>query len=127
MKRLMIIPMLLVAACSSGTGTTRAPSVDRSVLTKEEIAKAGSQDAFSAVRTLRPHWLGNRGPSSIRTNVTVKVYLDGALLGGPEYLRQITTSSISSLRYLDALEATQRYGLDHGQGAILAFTRAGDQ
>jgi hypothetical protein len=80
-------------------------------------------DAFTAVQTLRPHWLSNRGPSSFRQNVTVKVYLDGNLMGGPDYLRQISIHSISSIRHMDGLEATQRYGLDHGQGAILVVTR----
>lgn len=126
MNRLALVPLIVLSvACSSSATKSASDSapLDRSVLTSEEISKSGAQDAFSAVRTLRPLWLSTRGPSSVRAPQVIKVYLDGALLGGVEYLRQITTNSVSSMRHLDGLEATQRYGLDHGQGAILVFTR----
>jgi hypothetical protein len=87
------------------------------------MLQAGYSDAFTTVQTLRPQWLRQRGALSITQRESVKVYLDGSLYGGAESLRQITTRSISSIRYLDALEATQRYGLDHGQGAIVVSTR----
>jgi len=54
---------------------------------------------------------------------SIKVYLDGSLMGGPEQLRQIQVRSISSIRFLDGLEATNRWGLDHGLGAIVVSTR----
>lgn len=125
MKRLLVLTAAAASiACSSGgTSTAATPRADRSLLTIEEIGRVGSQDAYTAVQALRPHWLTKRGTSSIRLTETIKVYLDGNLMGGPEYLRQITTNSISSIRHLDGLEATQRYGLDHGVGAILVFTR----
>ncbi len=85
---------------------------------------AGYADAFTTVQSLRPQWLRQRGVSSITQRETVKVYLDGSLLGGPEFLRQITVRSISTIRYLDGLEATQRWGLDHGLGAIVVSTRS---
>jgi hypothetical protein len=75
------------------------------------------------VQSLRPRWLRVRGVTSVAGSETVKVYLDGSLLGSPQSLRQISTHSIGSLRYLSGLEATQRYGLDHGAGAIIASTQ----
>jgi hypothetical protein len=127
MKRYLVVILAVLAACSGNTsGAAPKPRTDRSVLTLEEITKAGAQDAFTAVQALRPHWLSTRGTNSVRMPATVKVYLDGNLMGGVEFLRQITVSSISSIRHMDALEATQRYGLDHGAGAILMFTRTAD-
>jgi hypothetical protein len=125
MKRFAVLAMAAISiACSSaGTTTSSAPRGDRSLLTIEEIGRTGSQDAYSAVQSLRPTWLTKRGTSSVNLTETIKVYLDGNLMGGPDYLRQIPTNSISSIRHLDGLEATQRYGLDHGVGAILVFTR----
>lgn len=125
MKRFVVLAAAAVSiACSSGgSNTAAAPRGDRSLLTIEEINRTGSQDAYTAVQTLRPQWLTKRGTSSINLTETIKVYLDGNLMGGPEFLRQITTNSISSIRHMDGLEATQRYGLDHGVGAILVFTR----
>jgi hypothetical protein len=87
-----------------------------------EMAASGFTDAFSLVQSLRPQWLRVRGTSSLATSEYVRVYLDGSLLGGTDHLRQITTSSISTLQYLDGLQATQRWGLDHGGGAIVVST-----
>jgi hypothetical protein len=117
---------LSLACASSGPSATKART-DRSVLTTEEIGRTGSHDAYSALQALRPQWLTKRGTSTINMRETIKIYLDGNLMGGPEYLRQITITSVGSIRHLDGLEATQRYGLDHGQGAILVFTRTGRQ
>lgn len=117
--------LLMVAACagrSAGSGTR----VDRALISEEELRAAGYHDAYSTVQLLRPQWLNRRGPSTITLRESVKVYLDGSLLGGPEYLQQITVSSISSMRYLDGIEATQRWGLDHGLGAILVISRRGE-
>lgn len=93
------------------------------MISEADIRAAGSSDAFYVVQSLRPRWLQLRGPATISLRESVKVYLDGSLLGGPEYLRQINVQTISTIRYLDALEATQRWGLDHGHGAILVITR----
>ena len=84
---------------------------------------AGYTDALTTVQSLRPQWLHHRGATSINLPETVKVYLDDSLLGGPEQLRQITIRSISSMRYFDGLQASQRWGLDHGMGAIVVSTR----
>jgi hypothetical protein len=112
--------ILSLSACAARQ--PGAASSDRNLLSSEEMQKAGYVDGLLAVQTLRPLWLRMRGPTSSRAE-TIKVYLDGSLLGGPEQLRQIRTSSISSMRYYDGLEATQRWGLDHGHGAIVVSTR----
>jgi hypothetical protein len=118
--------IMVVAACSAGSGSkSSAAPRDRSMLTSAEIQKTGTMDAYAAVQALRPQWLTKRGTTSFRNAEIIKVYLDGNLMGGPEQLRQITTSSVETIRYMDGLEATQRYGLDHGQGAVLVFTKKG--
>jgi hypothetical protein len=128
MRKWLLIPILLaVTSCAGGgSGKSSATPRDRSLLTTDDIQKTGAQDAFTAVQTLRPQWLTKRGSTSFRQAEFIKVYLDGSMMGGPEQLRQITTSSIESIRYMDGLEATQRYGLDHGQGAVLVFTKKGN-
>jgi len=99
--------------------------VDYKLITEEEIQASGYTDAFRVVQSLRPQWLRSRGVTSISQRETIKVYLDGSLLGAPDQLQQITATSISSIRFYDAVEATQRWGLDHGQGAIVVSTRRG--
>ena len=126
MRRRAAIPLLaavlLLTACSSNPAPA-GPRTDRNLLSKTEIEAAGYTDAFTAVQSLRPQWLRARGVSSLNQSESIKVYLDGSLLGGTDQLKQITTRSISSIRYYDALEATQRWGLDHGLGAIVVSTR----
>ena len=120
---LIALAFVAVGCASAPSGATKSSYPDRSVLSVEEINATGSANVYTAVQTLRPTWLIPRGTSSIIVRETIKVYLDGNLMGSVEYLRQIPTNSISRVRRMDGLEATQRYGLDHGQGAILVFTR----
>ena len=93
-----------------------------STITAAELQNSAYPTAFEVVQALRPGWLRLRGATSFRTEY-VRVYLDGSLLGAPEQLRNITTRSISSMRFLDGVAATERWGLDHGQGAIVVSTR----
>ena len=110
---------VMLAGCSANQ--TQRPQTARNVLTIEEMRDF--TDVYSAVLSLRPLWLRQRGVTSIRQRDGVKVYLDGSLMGGAENLKQITIISIGSVRYLDGLEASNRWGLDHGNGAIMIETR----
>ena len=127
MKQLVVVAVALIAMSCSASRPGPGVRNDRTLLSIEELSKSGAHDAFTAVSALRPHWLSTRGTASIRNPESVKVYLDGNLMGGPDQLRQIMVSSIGAIRHMDALEATQRYGLDHGSGAILLFTRRHEQ
>lgn len=112
------------AGCSARSeGATARSSPDE--ITQAEMESSGHQDAYSLVLGLRPQWLRVRGTASLTVPEHVQVYLDGSRLGSVEHLRQISTHSISSLRYMDGMEATQRWGLDHGGGAIVITTRSG--
>lgn len=120
----LILVCAATAACAgrpgSSGGTERG---DADIITAAEMDASGHSDVLSLVQSLRPRWLRVRGASSIAGRETVKVYLDGSRLGGPESLRQLSTHSIGSVRYLDGLDATQRWGLDHGAGAIVVSTQ----
>ena len=115
---------LSVAACASQPQRRDTAPSSRNTLTAEEMLKAGFPDAFTTVQSLRPNWLRTHGTTSFsRTANAIKVYLDDSLLGGPESLRSITMRSISTIRYLDGLQASERWGLDHSMGAIVVVTR----
>ena len=123
MKKLLILSaVVLAAACASAGNRIEAPAYDRNVLTAADLARSGLQSAYTAVQTLRPHWLRERGPSSVNVPVEIRVYLDNSLMGGPEFLRHINIHSITSMTFMSGMEATQRYGLDHGMGAIIIST-----
>lgn len=122
------------AAAQTDSTATTAPSVqiaqpparahvNRNLLTTEEIAQRHAPNAYELIRGLRPGWLhGARGASGLR-GVEVVVYRDGMRMGGPGVLYDINPESIAEIRYFDAIDATQRWGTDHGAGAIFVTTR----
>jgi hypothetical protein len=114
--------LLIVAGCAAGAARPANSNTNRNLLTLEEMQQAGYPDAFTTVQSLRPQWLVRRGATSSRGQ-SIKVYLDGSLLGTPDQLRQITTGSIAQIHYLTGLQASERYGLDHDLGAIVVTTR----
>lgn len=122
--RIAVLMLCIVTAACTARSGSRGTTRDVDVITKAELAGAGHADAYSLVQSLRPQWLRTRGATSVTSPEIVRVYLDGSLLGGPDQLRQLSTHSINSLRYLDGLEATQRWGIDHGAGAIVVSTLA---
>ena len=124
MKTWLVVPMVgLALACGSAPRGEARNGGDPNVITMEAIARTGSIDAYDAVQALKPNWLLTRGAGSLRRDEVIQVYLDGNRMGGIAFLRQIAANTIHSIRHLDGLEAAQRYGLDHGQGAILVTTQ----
>jgi hypothetical protein len=114
--------LALVAACSTSP-QTRPTTADQRVIKSDELTASRYNNVYEMIEATRPQWLRPRGRTSFNTRESVKVYLDGSLLGEPEQLRGITARSIAEIRWLDANEATLRWGLDHGHGAIVLSTR----
>ena len=117
---------------ASTASATEAPSAapapakrkrNANMLTADEIRETNAANAYDAVSRLRPNWLRKRGVSSINREGTILVYQDGLRFGGPGSLQQINASAIESISYLDGTAATQRFGTDHGNGAILVTSR----
>jgi hypothetical protein len=119
---IVVIGLALAQACTGPTGR-RGPAPDMSALSTAELEAAPYANVFEVVQALRPNWLRLKGATSFRPVEYVRVYLDGSLLGAPEQLRQVSTRSIATIRWFDGVAATQRWGLDHGQGAIVVSTR----
>ena len=117
-----VIALAVAQACTGPSGR-RGPAPDMSSISTAELEASPYANVFEVVQALRPNWLRLKGATSFRPVEYVRVYLDGSLLGAPEQLRQVTTRSIASIRFLDGVAATQRWGLDHGQGAIVVSTR----
>lgn len=101
---------------TSGTARTRR---DPNRITAEELAEANQTDLYSVVQALRPRWMQVRGRASMALSEVVRVYVDGVPAGSPAALRSVQTRSVRSVRYLNGTVASQRYGTDHGAGAIL--------
>lgn len=114
--------LVVCATLLTGCATTESGSGsgDLSVVTAEEIEAAGSYStAYEVVQRLRPQWLRTRGRSNTGFEVSIKLYVDGSRFGASEDLTQINATNIERMEYLRPSQASDRYGMNHDQGAIL--------
>ena len=125
----------LLAACTpsattggTGAGAPSTPGTERSganrrsnLITADEIREARVVNALQAVQSLRPQWLRTRGSTS-PGGATVEVYRNETNVGMAQ-LRNIAANSIVEIRYYGSVEATQRWGMGHENGAIQVITR----
>jgi hypothetical protein len=142
-----------VVACASTGGTTGSPGAkaksNPDVITTAEIDAGNFRDAYDVVQRLRPTWFtkarastsgslsgtqvagsggGMWGVQPTSSGGGLVVYLDNTRMGGPEALRDLPATSISSLQYMDAATATAKLpGLGSSiiTGAIVASARSG--
>ena len=113
---------LLVAACaSSGTSGTRSRS-DSSLITREQIDEHHFTNAYDAVAALHSNWLNSKGTDSFQSPSQIRVYVDNTFVGGIDTLRQIDANTIRGIRHYNGVQATARWGMDHGQGVIQVTT-----
>lgn len=109
-----------LAACASSGSGERGPRRDPNLITAEELSDFTTVSALDAIRRLRPRWLQGRG------NLRPQLVLDGARLGNLEDgLRSVQAASVRTMRYLNASDATMRFGTNYLGGAIEVITRGG--
>lgn len=124
---------------SRPSSAVREPESSRDVIRVDEIRTSSARTALELVQTLRPQWLqrrgiqnptetgrgeqvGDRGVRVTPGQGGIKVYLDNALLGEESALREIPTSTLGEVRWMDAAAATYRFGSGHTHGAIILTT-----
>ncbi len=125
--------VLLASGCSAATLPPRSAGLGAGlVITAEEIERTGAKNAWEALRranlplAFREDRIGRPLHFSRRGGLTSPlVVVDGTLTHGLELLYQIAAGDISSIRVLEALDASQRYGQRGGGGAILIETKRG--
>jgi len=122
-----MIALLVVAGCTAGgtPGSAAAPGQPRDLITREQIDGMPVSSAWEVVQRLRPEFLRPRNPSSsVNRNLAV-VYVDGMRRGQPETLRSIPANDVEEIRFVNAIDAQQRYGPDHTGGVIEIRVRRG--
>jgi outer membrane cobalamin receptor len=117
--------LLLVVLVSCTRQTTRPTGGDRDVITEEEIAATSAINAYEVVQKLRGNFLSNRGKTTIlgKSSSTPVVYVDGVRYGEILSLRNITATTVQSIRLYRAWEAQQKYGNDVMGGVIEVTTK----
>ncbi len=125
--RAIALPLLLtlLAACSAagpaGKAATARSSPD--LILREQLEASDRTNALELVQALRPNWLIKRGAQSISQGGDIVVYYGTSRMGGPQTLRDITLPAIEFIQFIPGPSATQRWGVDHGYGAILVSPR----
>ena len=113
-----LIPLLTIgvfgSACAAATGTeTQQARSSWGPITQSEIQQSVVGDALEAVQRLRPRWLRPRMGDS-----QPLVYMRNQRYGGIEWLRIIRCENVYEIRYVNARDATTRWGMGHSAGVI---------
>jgi hypothetical protein len=110
MKLLTVaLAVMLLAGCASSSGGGTAGSRSERLITADEIAATHAKNAYEVIEQLRPRWL-------TRINQAV-VYMDDAPLILP--LNSVMVGEIQQMEFLNAADATTKYGTNHAGGAIV--------
>lgn len=129
MRRTLTFAMALtLVACGGGSGTTAQPNtVSRPIrgpadfISEAEIAAGVYQNGMDIVQKLRPSMLRPRGTSSSQYQVVL--YLDDVKMLDLNGLSTIPAERVKEIRYINARDATTRWGTGHGSGVILVTSK----
>lgn len=114
-------------AAQSGSTEEKPRQVKRggsNLILEGEIAASPDENAYDVVQRLRPAMLRPRAPSGTSEGEGggIVVYLDNVRLGGTESLRNVQRQAVKEIRFINAGDATLRFGTGHPSGAILVTT-----
>lgn len=118
------------AAAAPAPAATAAPARrpargSANVIVEAELAASGAQNALEAIKLLRPTMLIARGgiTSEQPGGIEIVIYVDGTRAGNRDALTAIPVSRVREVRFLNAADATTRFGTGHNLGAILVTTK----
>jgi len=116
----VVAPATYGCASAPAERSVRTRAAGAGVLTGDEIRRNHIDNAYDAVRRLRPMFLNTRGPTSVinapRNGIVVIV--NGLLFGGVEELRSVRSAEITWVRRLTAAEAYIKLGRPAPYGGI---------
>lgn len=117
---------LFSAACASGAHAP-APRGASDVITRAQIQAISVGTAFDVVQRLRPEFLRTRGSLSVQNPQPPlpQVYVDGMYYGELRALHDIPADRVEEIRYINARDATTRWGTGHAGGVIAVKIRSG--
>lgn len=120
-RRLALVALVVTAsACASGGTGSGARRGSSTRIVRSELVNLEQYSAYVAVQRLRPRWF------QTRTGGLPQVHVDGTpQAGGAESLRNIPVSDIEQMVFLNAADATTRFGTNYVSGVILVTRRTG--
>ena len=109
-----------LAGCASGGSQAQSTRVrvDPDHITEAELEPLYQMTAFEAVQRLRPRWF------QTRTGAFPTIHVDGSIRsGGTDILQSLRTSDVQEMSYMNAADATTRFGTNYFSGLILVTTK----
>ncbi len=117
---LVVAPATFGCASAPPETSVRTKTTSSALLTGDEIRRNHIDNAYDAVRRLRPAFLSTRGPTSVLNapRQDIVVIVNGLPYGGVEDLRSLRAGEIAWVRRLTAAEAYVKSGHPAPSGAI---------
>lgn len=121
--RLAILTLALVmgatgcAGGGGGGGAARPAGSSSTRIVEEELATMHQLSALEAIRRVRPRWL------QTRTGAPPQIHVDGNPMGSVENLNALRVADIQEMVFLNAADATTRFGTNYISGVILITTK----
>ena len=133
-RRTLALLLVGAASCSKPAASTAssAPSPkasrearDPNVISRAELQDptVAATDAMTAIRQLRPAFFRTRGPQSF-SNATAgltQISQDFGPLQPVDNLKGIDTRSLVEVRFLNAVEAQTRFGINANGGPVIVL------
>ena len=133
-RRLTLVVLLAAgAACAQQTASTSTvasqgssrPRKNSDVISQDELRDptiAGT-DAMTAIRQLRPAFFRTRGPMSFQNTTAgqVQISQDYGPLQQLSNLSSVDTRSLVEVRYLNANDAQNRFGINANGGPVIVL------
>ena len=107
--------MVSLAGCAStSAGPERTRNFDRSVLTRDDLARRPAENMYTIVSSMRSDWLrpalSGSGVAERTASAPPTVYVDGRLFGSLDLLKSFSPESVDHVRYYSATAAQNRFG-----------------
>ena len=116
------------AATASTSAASAAPRLARgsaNVIIESEIAASSARNALELIQQLRPTMFRGRNGATDEQpgGVEMGIYIDGTRASSRDMLTGVLSPTIREIRYINAADATTRFGTGHPLGAILVSTK----
>jgi hypothetical protein len=124
LERTLLVFALLVTVGACQGGRRARPSGDPDLILRHQVMEGAYSNALDVVRALHPNWLVKRAPSGRNNtgNNPIWVFVDGNRYGDISWLRNVPAGTIGSIRRIDGIAATTRWGTGHSEGVLYIMT-----
>gem|GEM_PF-1151099 len=124
LERTLLVLALLISVGACGGGSRSRPSGDPDVILRHQVLAGSYATAHDVVRAIHPNWLVKRSPSG-RNNANTNpiwVFVDGSRYGDLSWLHNVPAQTVGSIRRIDGISATTRWGTGYSEGVLYITT-----